>query len=148
MGLFPREMMRLAIYAAVWLTSTFWESWHDWVTETKLRKDDCEVSAIKLWKNLDSLEKGMFVLGFCAIEYLCGLSALGVAIFFVWNCWARWLGHEAWMTYFSGRPFNPGTTADVDLYCRKLGLMGWRYKAAIVGPLALLSIWLIRSFAW
>jgi hypothetical protein len=131
---------RLIVYFLGWAISTFFETWHDYLFEKKLRKPDFDRNDLTLWKDIDSLEKGMFVLVFVSIEALLGMPWYYLVLFFFWNVWCRWLGHEIGMTLRSGRSFStPGTTSGMDQMMHKFGITGWKFATLLIAPLIILS---------
>ena len=129
----------------VWLVSTFFESGHDWHLHKKLYSEGANLVDKDTLKGWDGAEKAVFLLGMSYWAYTeQGLIFAGIVS--VWQVWLRWVGHEAWYSWFSGTQFGVmGKSSIIDIAIDTLGLGRWGNVALMLIPLLTLTYVLTGS---
>ena len=127
--------MTLSVIFAVWLLSTFFESGHDWHLHKHLYKPSASSKDKDTLKAWDGAEKAVFLLGMSVWAYT--VQGLEFAMLVtVWQVWLRWVGHEAWYSWFSDTRFGVmGKSSILDLALWKLGLGRWGNVLLMLVPL-------------
>jgi hypothetical protein len=134
----------LFVIFAVWLLSTFFESGHDWHLHKKLYKPSASSKDKDTLKAWDGAEKAVFLLGMSIWIYVETGDPMFAGLVTVWQVWLRWIGHEAWYSWFSGTRFGVmGKSSIVDLALWELGLGRWGNVLLMLLPAIALSIILI-----
>lgn len=131
----------LILTALVWLISTFFESWHDWHLHSTLYGPNARWQDKDKLKTLDGLEKSVFLAGFSTLAFGMTGDVAYVVAFSTWQAWLRWLGHEAWYSWFSSTTFGKmGASSFVDNALNYLGLGVWGNRALLILPVVVLAL--------
>lgn len=129
---------------AVWALSTFFESWHDWHLHCKLYKPGATPQDKDKLKTLDGLEKAVFLAGFSMWVWADTGDLFYVGLVVVWQVFLRWIGHEAWYSWFSRSPFGRmGVSSPLDRFITRLGLGNTGNAVLLTLPVIVLTMALV-----
>ena len=130
---------RLFLQLLAWTVSTFWESRHDFRLERHLYRlprldsnnfnqpDSADLVELNSQKNKlkaeDGLEKLAFLLVLAALEGYWTGNWWYAVLDGLWQSSLRWVGHEAWLSLWTGRALGRmGTSSSWDKAVTKLNL--------------------------
>lgn len=133
--------MILSTILFVWIVSTLFESWHDWHLHCKLYKPNARPADKDTLKSLDGAEKAVFLTGLSMWVWQSSYDPLLTGLVIVWQAWLRWLGHEAWYSWFSRSQFGSmGKSSVFDGAINALSLGRWGNVALMVIPATVLTV--------
>jgi hypothetical protein len=128
-------MEPLIVIFAVWVCSTFFESWHDWTLHSTLYGPEAKPEDKDKLKTLDALEKSVFLAGMSMWVWGESGDIYLTGYVTIWQGLLRWVGHEAWYAWFSRTPFGTfGKSSFIDAAVGSLELGRWGSVALMLLP--------------